>query len=167
MTNGIYLLLGSNLGDKKVNLDKAQELVHDQVGNVLRASVTYETAAWGKTDQPSFYNRVVEIRSGLNPVNMLRAINLIEHDMGRIRIEKWRERIIDIDILYYESQVVDTPRLKIPHPGIAYRRFTLVPLVELVPDLVHQILNKTNDELLDNCRDMLKVKTVYEEGERR
>lgn len=167
MTNGIYLLLGSNLGDKKVNLDRAQELINDQVGNIIGASATYETAAWGKTDQPSFYNRVIEISSGLSPINMLRAINLIEHDMGRIRIEKWRERTIDIDILYYESKVLDTPNLKIPHPGIAYRRFTLVPLVELAPDLVHPILNKTNDELLDDCKDMLEVKIVHEEGERR
>lgn len=160
MTNGIYILLGSNLGDKKKNLQRATNFINWHLGDILKISKIYETAAWGKTDQPSFYNQVVAIRSTIKSQEMLKIINQIEEQMGRIRKEKWGERLIDIDILYYGREVVDQKDLQIPHPGIPERRFTLIPLVEIAPDFIHPILNQDNTSLLKACVDDLKVTTI-------
>ncbi|MTI22173.1 2-amino-4-hydroxy-6-hydroxymethyldihydropteridine diphosphokinase [Fulvivirga sp. RKSG066] len=160
MIDGIYLLLGTNLGDKKMQLSLAKTAISEQIGEIRQESSIYETAAWGKTDQPSFLNQVVEICSDLDPVKMLEVINTIEQKMGRLRQEKWGERLIDIDILYYKNQICNEPDLQIPHPGIPNRRFTLVPLVELAPNFKHPVLNKTNTELLHACEDDLEVAVV-------
>lgn len=160
MIDGIYLLLGTNLGDKKSNLLKAKALINRQLGTIINQSYTYETAAWGITDQASFLNEVVEIKSILTPKQMLSKINEIEKEMGRVRQVKWGERLIDIDILYFQHQVHSTDNLKIPHPGIPDRRFTLIPLVELNAAFNHPLLNKTNQQLLDQCKDSLQVKKV-------
>lgn len=160
MIEGIFLLLGSNLGDKKKLLSAACSEINKQVGQVVRKSSLYETAAWGKTDQPSFLNQVVEVVSGLSAEEILTRINQIEQHLGRVRIEKWGARIIDIDILYYAHDIIDTERLVIPHPGIPDRRFTLAPLVEIAPDFIHPVLRKTNTDLLASCPDTLEVKKL-------
>ncbi len=160
MIDGIYLLLGTNLGDKKSNLMKAKVLINKQLGTIVNQSHTYETAAWGITDQASFLNEIIEIKSKLTPKQMLSKINEIEKELGRVRKVKWGERLIDIDILYFQHQVHSSDNLKIPHPGIPDRRFTLIPLVELNADFNHPVLNKTNQQLLDQCRDTLQVKKV-------
>jgi len=160
MIDGIYLLLGTNLGDKKYNLSQAKALINKQVGVIINQSNTYETAAWGITEQPSFLNAVIEIKSELTPEQMLLKINEIEAEMGRVRKEKWGERLIDIDILYYQHQIHTSDELQIPHPGIPYRRFTLIPLVELNAEFIHPVLNKTNQQLLEQCEDSLEVKKV-------
>lgn len=157
MTGGIYLLLGSNIGDKKKHFDKAIGLLKKYVGPINSASGIYETAAWGKTDQPSFYNQVLKIETELTPSELLTEVNRIEAELGRVREEKWGERVIDIDILYYHSLIIDKKHLKIPHPQLHNRRFTLVPLCEIAGELNHPKLNKTNSELLKNCTDMLEV----------
>ncbi|MDX1627089.1 MAG: 2-amino-4-hydroxy-6-hydroxymethyldihydropteridine diphosphokinase [Fulvivirga sp.] len=162
MMDGIYLLLGTNLGDKKKNLKHAIELIKEKTGPVIAFSSIYKTAAWGIEDQPDFFNQVVTINSELDPEELLNTLHQIEKQLGRVRKEKWGARRIDIDILYYNNQVIDTKNLQVPHPGIADRRFTLEPLVELAPDFVHPALNKTNKRLLDECRDDLRVDRLEE-----
>lgn len=157
---GVYLLLGTNLGNKKENLEKALQLIDSRAGTVVSRSSFYETAAWGYKDQPSFFNMVAEISTHLSPQLLLTEINAIEKEMGRIRYEKWKERTIDIDILYYNGIILDMPELIIPHPGIPLRRFTLVPLVETAPDFIHPSLHMTQKELLEVCPDQLEVKKI-------
>ena len=157
MTKGIYLLLGSNLGDKRANLISAQEKINEIIGRVITCSNIYHSEAWGNTHQPSFLNQVILIKSYKTPNELLVLLQKIENEMGRIRIEKWSERLIDIDLLYFSDLIIDQKELKVPHPEIANRRFTLIPLVDLAPKLVHPIHQKTNLELLGICKDSLKV----------
>ena len=159
---GIYLLLGTNLGDRESHLADAAKRLNDRGIQVLRSSSIYETAAWGIEDQPGFLNQVLEVVTVLDPAELLKAILEIEQDMGRIRVRKWGERLIDIDILYYHDQVIDTEPLKVPHPGIPNRRFTLVPLVELDAKGLHPILRKSQELLLEECTDPLEVKVFAE-----
>jgi len=154
----LYLLLGGNLGNRTLYLQQARETIASQVGTIVQASGIFETAAWGKTDQPSFLNQVLEVETQLGPEQVLQTINLIEHELGRERLEHWGARVIDIDILFYDDLVQQTQRLTIPHPQLHLRRFTLQPLLEVAPDLVHPVLQQTINELLTNCPDTLEVK---------
>jgi 2-amino-4-hydroxy-6-hydroxymethyldihydropteridine diphosphokinase len=158
MTDGIYLLLGSNLGDRRVNLKRARYIVEKKIGKIRDSSSIFVTEAWGKRDQPIFLNQVILIKSNLAPLDLLAGLQTIELKLGRIRHETWGERIIDIDILYYNDLVLKLPSLTIPHPEIPNRRFTLAPLAALAPDFIHPVLCKTNAELLDICQDMLAVR---------
>ncbi|KYG78718.1 2-amino-4-hydroxy-6-hydroxymethyldihydropteridine diphosphokinase [Roseivirga echinicomitans] len=159
----IYLLLGTNLGDREYNLQIAKEQITAHQLTIKKESAIYETAAWGIEDQPSFLNQVVIVESDKNPERILIIINIIEGLMGRVRNMKWAQRLIDIDILYYGDAVVDKPRLKIPHPEIQNRRFTLTPLVELASDFKHPINGKTQLEMLEACQDKLKAKIFLAE----
>lgn len=161
MTNGVYLLSGSNLGDRMANLARALELIEERTGKVLAQSQLYETAAWGIEKQPPFLNQVLEIGTSLTPPDLLQTLLEIEKKLGRQRIQKWGERLIDLDILYYGKTVIDEPELKVPHPHIPERRFTLIPLCELAPLLVHPVLKKNQLQLLKECPDRLEVK-VFE-----
>jgi 2-amino-4-hydroxy-6-hydroxymethyldihydropteridine diphosphokinase len=124
------------------------------------ASSLFKTAAWGKVNQADFYNQVVAIKSSLTPEEILTITLDIEMQMGRERIEKWAERVIDIDILFYGNDIIDNPNLKVPHPYLHVRRFTLIPLQEILPQFVHPVFNKTIDTLLDNCSDIGKVEKL-------
>lgn len=158
--NGTYLLLGTNLGNKKKNLQKAIEGIEAFFGKILSRSSLYETAAWGKHDQPSFLNMVVRVPNSPNAQSSLNAIQEIEQAMGRIRIEKWKERIIDIDILYIDQCIIDSPNLLVPHPELSNRRFTLAPLAEIAPDFIHPINGKSQSQLFIECTDPLPVKKL-------
>lgn len=135
----------------------ACSLIENSVGTILQASKIYESAAWGKEDQPDFLNQVVKIQTALNPHALLEKLIWAETSLGRLRDIKWGERIIDIDILFYEKEIIDDNALTIPHPGIPQRKFTLLPLVEIAPELVHPELKKTMTELLEKCADKLDV----------
>ncbi len=143
-----YLQLGTNLGDRLDLLAKATQAIARRCGEVSARSPIYETAAWGVTEQPDFLNQVLAVRTDLPPRVLLDQVLAIEREMGRERTQRWGSRLIDIDILYYDDLVVNTPALSLPHPWLHRRRFVLVPLVDLAPDFVHPILGKTNVELL-------------------
>ncbi len=155
-----YLLLGSNLGARRYYLQIAQYLLGTRVGCITGCSSFYETAAWGLEDQHPFLNQVLEIETPLSPIQLLTTCLAIEQEIGRVRHEKWGARVIDIDLLFYGDQVVDTALLQVPHPRIQERRFTLVPLVELCPNKQHPLLHKNIRLLLAECPDKLWVSKV-------
>lgn len=153
----IYLLLGSNLGDRVQLMQTAASQIAVRVGEVMQASALYETAPWGGIEQPAFLNQVLEVRTELAPEEVLRIILEIEHEAGRVRYERWGARQLDVDILYFGDAVMDTPRLTIPHPRLHERRFTLIPLAQIAPNFRHPVLEKTNTELLEICEDTQTV----------
>lgn len=153
----VFLLLGSNMGNSLEYLEEAQVLLEERVGALIQKSARYRTAAWGNTDQPDFINQVLKMETPLLPQDALGTILAIEKDMGRSRAEKWGPRTIDIDILYYEQEVINTPDLQIPHPCLHERAFTLVPLCELEPSFMHPVLKQTNSQLLHSLTDSLPV----------
>ena len=160
MGTQIFILLGSNLGDRQENLDRARQEISRSVGEIITTSSIYKTAAWGNTLQPDFYNQVIEIRSAHNPANLISSTQLIEQKMGRIREEKWGPRIIDIDILFYGDTIISIENLTIPHPEISNRRFTLLPLAEIASHFAHPVFKKSVLQLLEDCKDNLPVEKI-------
>lgn len=156
----VVLLLGANLGDKIATLRNAIEEIKKNIGEISLISHLYETAAWGVEDQPTYYNQVIVCSTNHSSETLLKNTQSIENRLGRVRKEKWGARIIDIDILFIENEIIDTETLKVPHPFIQERRFTLEPLVEILPNFIHPILKKTNKDLLLHCKDPLKVEKL-------
>ena len=158
--NKAYLLTGGNMGDREDALGKALALIRGYCGNISVTSSIYETAAWGKNDQPSFLNQALEIYTELQPRQLLRQTQKIEKQIGRVREEKYGPRIIDIDILFFNEEIHNYPLLKIPHSEIQNRRFVLVPLAEIAAEFIHPILKKTISELRTICPDKLEVSRI-------
>ena len=142
-----YVALGRNLGDKEANLRRALELLQQRGVEVVKTSSFICTEPYGVTDQPQFLNGVCEVRTSLEPLELLQTLLEIEQEMGRVRLRHWGERNIDLDLLLYEDVVMDTPELILPHPDMQNRDFVLLPLAEIAPELVHPILQKSIDEL--------------------
>jgi 2-amino-4-hydroxy-6-hydroxymethyldihydropteridine diphosphokinase len=155
--NKVYLLIGGNMGKREEILAKACKLIGEQCGDLMNISSLYETEAWGKNDQPSFLNQALEINTRLKPVELMQQILKIEKQIGRIRIEKYGPRSVDIDILFFNDEIHEYPSLTVPHPQIQNRRFVLVPMNELAPSFIHPVLKKTIAELLEICPDHLQV----------
>lgn len=160
MNEPIFILLGSNVGDRQANLLNARQEISRAIGEIITASAVYKTAPWGNTHQPDFYNQVIGIVSTLTPDELLEGILEIEKRLGRTREVKWGPRIIDIDILLWGARTMKTPHLTIPHPELAHRRFTLLPLTEIAPHFVHPIEHKTMMALLETCPDRLTVERI-------
>ncbi|HRO48224.1 2-amino-4-hydroxy-6-hydroxymethyldihydropteridine diphosphokinase [Agriterribacter sp.] len=158
--NKAYLLIGGNMGDRKKQLKKAAMRVEKACGRIALLSHFYETAAWGKTDQPPFYNQALIVHTTLPALELLDTILHIETSMGRHRVEKFGPRVIDIDILLFNDAVIHYPNLVVPHPELANRRFALEPLNEIAPDAVHPVLKKTISRLLKECPDTLEVRKL-------
>ncbi|RYE36319.1 MAG: 2-amino-4-hydroxy-6-hydroxymethyldihydropteridine diphosphokinase [Sphingobacteriaceae bacterium] len=153
----VYLLLGSNLGDRNMHVKEALRQLEMQIGRISRTSSVYETQSWGVENQPDYLNLVVEIETLFLPRQILEKTQQIEENLHRKRTKKWDSRTIDIDVLFFGTAVVDLPELKIPHPQIQNRLFTLVPLNELMPDFIHPVLKQTIKQLMQAVQDDLQV----------
>lgn len=155
-----YLLTGSNLGNRKALLQNAIRELSINVGEVVQTSSIFETEAWGQEGLPAHLNQALLINTALEPLALLEMIHEIEERLGRVRKEKWGVRVIDIDIIYFDHQIIDLPNLQIPHPLVQERNFALAPLSELAPGFIHPVLGKTNRELLQVSNDALEYKRL-------
>lgn len=154
----IALSLGSNVGDRSLNLAKARAMLIEQEIEILKVSAIYETEPYGVADQENFLNQVLLVHANMKPEELLKTCLTIEQELGRVRAEKNGPRIIDIDLLFYKDLVLEKEGLQLPHKGIAQRRFVLTPLAEVAGHQIHPIFAKTIQQLLDECPDHLIVK---------
>ncbi|NQT27707.1 2-amino-4-hydroxy-6-hydroxymethyldihydropteridine diphosphokinase [candidate division KSB1 bacterium] len=153
-----FLGLGSNLGDRQKMIEAAEFHLNQEDGiRVVNRSSLYESDPWGKTDQPVFLNRAIEIDTQLDPKKLLQIIQQIENNLGRQRQEHWGPRTIDIDILLFSLQTIDLPDLQIPHPEISGRRFVLEPLAEIALKQIVPGFQQTVEILLQQCSDTGRV----------
>ena len=156
--NQAYLVTGTNIGNRSSNLAAANELIKQNCGEIIRCSSIYETEPWGNTNQSSFLNQALCINTALDPANLLSCLLSIEKKLGRVRKEKYGPRIIDIDIIFYNQEVIDESKLQIPHPEMQHRLFVLFPLSEIASEFIHPVFNITIREMLEQCNDQLTVK---------
>lgn len=159
MTNELFLLLGANLGDRLNTFSQVRTLIVECIGLIQQRSGIYETAPWGVTNQPAYLNQVLQVTTILAPDVVLSQTQAIEQRFGRVRLEKWGSRTIDIDLLYYGQLIWQTDALTLPHPLLHKRRFTLVPLAEIAPDFVHPVLQRANQQMLAELDDDSEVWT--------
>jgi len=143
-----YIGIGSNLGNREENCEKAMALLIKEGMEVTKRSSFYETEPWGLKDQPEFINMALEIKTKNTPLELLNILKKIETTLGRMKDKRWGPRIIDLDILLYDNLLIKTENIEIPHPGIKDRGFVLKPLSEIAPDKIHPVLKKSIKELL-------------------
>jgi 2-amino-4-hydroxy-6-hydroxymethyldihydropteridine diphosphokinase len=152
-----YLLLGSNMGNREAFLSKALTEIDTKIGKIIKKSKTYQTEPWGEKEQEDFLNIAVEIETKLKPKKILEKIQEIEKLLDREETYKWGPREIDIDILFYGEEMISEVDLTIPHPFIHERKFTLIPLSEISPELYHPIMGANILDLLMECEDQSEV----------
>jgi 2-amino-4-hydroxy-6-hydroxymethyldihydropteridine diphosphokinase len=156
--NTTYLLLGSNMGNSRKKLLQAAQLINKNIGCIQRQSSLYVTAAWGLRNQPDFLNQVIVVQTSLTAAATLTRLLQIEKQMGRVRTVKNAPRVIDIDILFFNKDVIIEHNLIVPHPEIPNRRFVLTPLNEIAPQFIHPVLQQSIHQMLLHCPDKLDVK---------
>lgn len=159
------LLLGSNLEPRLGKLFEAVYHIRRQAGEVVKASTVYESEPWGFDSQHPFLNQALIIETRLSPLSLLEMLQQIEKELGRTPEKEpngYADRVIDLDILFYDDQIVETDELTIPHKLLQERRFTLVPLAEIADDIIHPVFNKTIRQLLDDCPDTSKVYPLWD-----
>jgi len=157
MLHHVVLLLGSNEGDSLQHLEYAETEIIKWAGNITESSSIYRSEAWGIKDQNDFLNKVIVIETALNPIALLQSLLTIEQSAGRVRTQKWGPRTLDIDILYFDDIVYKDDQLLIPHAGISTRKFTLIPLCEIIPNHIHPVTGKSNQWMLEHCHDTGQV----------
>jgi 2-amino-4-hydroxy-6-hydroxymethyldihydropteridine diphosphokinase len=155
-----YILIGGNIGDRFANLQTAKELISKQCGSITKESSIYQTAAWGLTEQPDFLNQVVIISTTIESELLMQTLLSVEETMGRVRSIKFGPRIIDLDILLIDDLVIASEILIIPHPALPQRKFALIPLNEVAPQLFHPVEKKSINQLLTDCKDELVVQKI-------
>jgi len=167
LMNSAVLSLGTNIGNRLSNLSEARILLLKNLPcSILKTSSVYETAPWGNVNQDSFYNQVIEIETALTADKLMENILQVENNMGRRRVKKWEPRIIDIDILFFNRDIIDRENLRIPHQHLHERRFILEPLNEILPGFIHPVLNLDMEHLLADLKDdsaVEKLKTVSQQ----
>ena len=153
----VYLLLGSNKGDRLKYLLLAKYFLNKNVGEILKTSAVYITEPWGKSNQPRYLNQALSVKTDKTPFQLLKILQNIEKNLGRANKHNNAARTIDIDILFYENAILNSKNLVIPHPRLHLRNFTLQPLLELNKSYTHPVLHKSIEELAKDCDDTLKV----------
>jgi len=157
--NQVYLLIGGNLHDRFELIAKAKKSISEKIGTIAKESSIYETAPWGFTAEQNFLNQVILLNTDLSAHKVLKLCLEIEMDLGRERLLKgYQSRTMDIDILFYNDEIIYDKQLIIPHERLHQRRFTLEPLVEIAPNYIHPLLKKTLSEILKDCKDDSEVK---------
>jgi len=155
--NEAYLLIGGNIGDRMQYLSKAKQAIEKECGEIVNQSSIYETEAWGMTNQSAFLNQALMIKTKLPAEDLLQTLLNIEEQLGRKRAVKYGPRIIDIDILMFNDDIINIHHLKIPHPEMQNRRFALQCLNDVAPGKIHPVLKRTVAQLLAECTDPLTV----------
>ena len=161
--NKAYLLIGGNVGNMFLHLHQSVSFLNNECGKVTSYSSVYETAAWGNEDQPPFLNQALELETIYPAEALMPKLLLIEERMGRKRISKYGPRIIDIDILLFNEDIINKPGLVIPHEELQNRLFALIPLAEIAGNMQHPVLKKSIHQLVKECDDKLKVEKVIPE----
>jgi 2-amino-4-hydroxy-6-hydroxymethyldihydropteridine diphosphokinase len=157
----LYILLGGNLGDKQQVFSETRNRLSELLGEITAQSAIYETEPWGFKSDDLFWNQVLELKTNHSAEEILRLTQQIESDLGRVsKSNQYVSRTIDIDILFYGDQIISLENLIVPHPRIQERKFALVPLCEIAPDLIHPVFQKSIRQLLDECEDKLKVSPI-------
>ena len=140
--NKIYIQLGSNMGDRNSYIKESLLQIEKIIGTIIYESKTYESSPWGVTEQRNFLNKVISVKSDFSAKDLLKSLQKIENKLGRKRTEKWGERTIDLDILFYNDEIINTKELTIPHPHIQDRKFVLIPFAEMNGKFIHPTLKK-------------------------
>ncbi len=155
--NTLYLQLGSNLGEREQLIDDAVAAIELHIGKLISRSKIYESDPWRVDGQDNYLNQIVEINTLFSAEESLDLVQKIENDLGRVRVEKWGERLIDIDIIFFNSDIIETADLCVPHKHMHERNFVLIPLNEIASEFIHPKYNKTVSELLEESKDTENV----------
>jgi 2-amino-4-hydroxy-6-hydroxymethyldihydropteridine diphosphokinase len=161
----LYLLLGSNVGNRLLYIEKAKNLIAKEIGIIIKESFIYESDSWGKTDNNNYLNQALMLYTNCNPVLLLEKLKKLEAESGRTLFEKWGPREIDIDILLFGNLVYETQSLSIPHKYLSDRKFALIPLNDIASEVIHPINLNSIKSLLADCTDNLSVRLLQKNYE--
>ena len=160
MSTITYLSLGGNLGNTIEIFQNSREILTKKVGKITQISSLYQTAAWGPIPQNDFINQVIEVETKLSAPKLMDILLEIELQQGRVRQERWGPRTLDLDIIFFGEQLISTENLEIPHPRMEDRKFVLIPMVEINPNLIHPISRKSIRQILLECKDECDCKII-------